>query len=165
MPAQIRGNYGIDGVIDQELYRLPGGDPGKGVSAFARVFAGPQEQNQIGFYADGGLVFSGFVPGRGDDTFGVGLAYSTVSDRAVDFDKDALAFGTGAFVRNYEAVVEVNTGANCLGLDAAADVPIHLAPRRQYRKSQQARSCDRRCGCLRSQNQHQLLTLAPLNAS
>lgn len=108
IPAQVRGNYGIYGVIEQQLYRLPGGAPDKGISAFARVFAGPSEQNPVDLYADAGLVFSGFIPGRGDDVFGVALAYSKVSNRAIDLDNDARGFGLAVPVRNYEAVLELD---------------------------------------------------------
>jgi porin len=37
VPRTHTGDYGVYGVIDQMLWRLPGNDPKKGVGAFARV--------------------------------------------------------------------------------------------------------------------------------
>lgn len=107
-PAKRRGNFAIYGVIDQQLYRSPGEGGKAGVSTFARIIAAPSDVNFVDFYADTGLVFSGFVPGRPDDSFGVALGYSRVSDRARDRDRDAVAFGTGSVVHSHETIIEVN---------------------------------------------------------
>ena len=107
-PAKRRGNFAIYGVVDQQLYRSPGGVGKTGASSFARIVAAPSDVNFVDFYADMGLVFSGFVPGRPDDSFGVALGYSRVSDSARDRDRDAVAFGTGSVVHNHETIFEVN---------------------------------------------------------
>src|ERR1700730_10043168 len=41
------GDYGVYGVIDQMLWRLPGDDPKKGVGAFARASWSPSDRNLI----------------------------------------------------------------------------------------------------------------------
>jgi porin len=53
------GDYGVYGVVDQMLWRLPGDDPKKGFGAFARAFLSPSDRNLMDFYADAGLNFMG----------------------------------------------------------------------------------------------------------
>ena len=103
--ASLSGNFGFYGVIDQQIYR---GDAEKGVNVFARLSASPSDRNLIDFYADGGFVFSGFVPKRPDDNFGIAFAYANVSDRARAFDRDVAFVQAAALpVRSFEAVLEV----------------------------------------------------------
>jgi porin len=101
-PLRHDGNYGLYAVLDQMIYRLPGGDGSKGISIFARVAGSPSDRNQIDFYADAGLVFAGFIPVRPSDVFGVAFAYSKISDYASGFDRDSGL----SVVRDYESVVE-----------------------------------------------------------
>lgn len=112
--ARLRGNSGIYGVIDQQLFQLPGADTGKGIAAFARVMAAPDDRNVLSFYGDAGLVFSGFVAGRPGDAFGIAVAYSKVSDRAAALDQDARAFGAGSLVRDFEFDLELNYQAEII---------------------------------------------------
>jgi porin len=106
--ASLPGNFGLYGVIDQQIYRLPGDDADKGVNLFARLSASPSDRNLIDFYADGGFVFSGFIPQRPDDNFGIGLAYANISDQARAFDRDvAFAQAAALPVRSFEALLEI----------------------------------------------------------
>ncbi len=109
MPAQLRGDSGVYAMIDQQIYRPPGGDADKGVGIFGRVSVSPSDRNLIDFYADGGIVFSGMTPSRPDDKFGATLLYSHISNRASAFDNDQIAF-TGIMqpVRNSELVMELS---------------------------------------------------------
>lgn len=103
-----RGDTGLYGVVDQQIYRLPGDDPTKGVAIFARVSASPQDRNQISFYVDGGITFAGLIPGRPDDSFGASASYARISGRARGLDRDAVNFGaTGYPIRDYEGQLEV----------------------------------------------------------
>jgi len=98
------GNHGLYAVIDQMIYRLPGdGDP-KGISIFGRVAGSPSDRNQIDFFFDAGVVFSGFVPSRPSDVLGVAFAYSKISNDASGFDRDAEM----TIVRDYESVFEIS---------------------------------------------------------
>lgn len=107
-----RGNTGIYGVIDQQIWRPESGEPNKGVGFFLRGAGSPSDRNVIDLYFDGGLVFAGMVPGRPDDSFGFGLAYARISNAARDFDADDIAInGTLAPVRDYEAAFEANYAA------------------------------------------------------
>jgi porin len=92
-------NYGFYASIDQQIFALPG-DPSKGVNVFGRIAGAPAGRNAVDFYFDGGMVFSGFVQSRPDDSFGVGFAYAQVSD-------DALVNPAPDFDRKFEAVAEL----------------------------------------------------------
>ena len=99
-------NYGFYAIIDQQIFASSDGT--EAVSAFARVMGAPSDRNLIDFYADGGLVFSGFVTGRPNDTFGVAAAIAGISGRASDLDRDTIAFGTNVPIRNDEILLEAN---------------------------------------------------------
>ncbi|MBC8021405.1 MAG: carbohydrate porin [Methyloceanibacter sp.] len=96
-------NWGLYGIIDQLVWRVPGSEETKGVGIFARFVGAPQDRNLIDFYADGGVTFTGMIPGRPDDAFAVGFAYTNISDRVSAFDVD---FGEPV-PRNYEALIEI----------------------------------------------------------
>jgi porin len=96
-------NWGLYGIIDQLVWRVPGSEDPKGVGVFARFIGAPEDRNLIDFYFDGGITFSGMIPGRPDDGFAVGFAYTNISDDVSAFDVD---FGEPV-ARNYEALIEV----------------------------------------------------------
>ena len=96
-------NWGLYGIIDQLVWRVPGSEEPQGVGVFARVIGAPADRNLIDFYADGGVTFTGMIPGRPDDAFAVGFAYTNISDRVSAFDVD---FGEPV-ARNYEALIEI----------------------------------------------------------
>jgi len=79
-----------------------------GVTLFARAAYSPPDRNLIDFYADGGIGFVGFVPGRPIDRFGVGVAYMHISKSARQLDMDTQAFaGLPTPVRTAEGLIEV----------------------------------------------------------
>jgi porin len=108
MPLLHRGDYGIYGVIDQQLYRPSGGDGDSGVSVFARGSVSPSNQNLVNFYVDGGIVFGGMIPNRPCDRFGASVIYARFSDSVRGFDQDQINFGT-LFTppRDYETNLEL----------------------------------------------------------
>ena len=107
LAARLRGNGGVYAMIDQMLHRVPG-TTDQGLGAFARVSANPGDRNLIDFYVDGGFTWKGLIPGRGDDTFGVGVGYARISRDARALDRDTIAFtGTAMPVRSSEALIEV----------------------------------------------------------
>lgn len=100
------GNYGVYAIIDQQIFASADGS--ETVSAFARVMGAPSDRNLVDYYADGGLVFAGFVPGRPRDSFGVAAAIAGISERAKDLDRDTVSFGTNIPIRNDEILMEAN---------------------------------------------------------
>src|SRR3984957_15316356 len=69
------GNYGIYGVIDQELIH----SGGKNVGMFVRGGGAPADVNFVNWYIDGGFNFKGFIPGRNRDVARGGVAHSAIS--------------------------------------------------------------------------------------
>jgi porin len=102
-PGLIEGNnHGIYAIWDQMVARLDG--EGRNVAIFARVIGAPDDVNEIDFYAEGGLTITGPFAGRPSDLFGIGFAYTGLSDGAKTADRnDGLAV-----VRDYEALLEVS---------------------------------------------------------
>ncbi len=112
MPLMHRGDYGIYGVIDQQLYRPQGGDGDSGVSIFSRASVSPSNCNDVNFFIDGGIVFSGMIPSRPNDKFGASVIYARFSDSIRGFDQDRISFGT-LFTppRDYETNLELTYAA------------------------------------------------------
>jgi porin len=108
MPLMLRGDYGIYGVIDQQIYRPAGGDGDSGISVFSRASFSPSAQNTVNFFVDGGIVFAGMVPSRPKDVFGASVIYARFSDSVRGFDQDQINFGT-LFTppRDYETNLEL----------------------------------------------------------
>jgi porin len=106
-PEEHAGDSGVYGVIDQTLYRAPGTDD-QGLSGFARAGGVPNDRNLVNFYADGGLVYKGLVPGRPNDKVGIAAAYARVGDNARGLDADIGLFGGFLYpVRSSETVIEM----------------------------------------------------------
>ena len=97
-----RGNFGVYAIIDQQLYRPPGGDPQSGISVFSRMSLSPSDRNLINAYIDGGIVFAGLIPSRPKDRFGAGVIHARFSNSVHSIDPDTLAFtgNAGARPRN-----------------------------------------------------------------
>jgi porin len=102
-PLQHDGTYGIYGIIDQVIYKVPG-DDGRNVSVFGRVIGSPSDRNQIDSYFDTGIVFTGMLPRRPNDVFGVGMAFTGISDDASDFDRESGL----SVIRNHEVLLEIS---------------------------------------------------------
>jgi porin len=93
VPLMHRGDYGIYGIIDQQLYRLPGGAADSGISIFNRSSISPSDRNLVDVEIDGGIVFAGIIPTRPDDRFGASVIYSRFANRVRAFDQDQINFG------------------------------------------------------------------------
>ena len=67
---QHSGDVIAYGVIDQMLWRVPGGPGGRALSGFMRVSVAPDDRNAVSLYGDAGLTFRGLIefmaerPGR-----------------------------------------------------------------------------------------------------
>ena len=108
IPLMHRGDYGVYGVIDQQVYRPKGGDANSGIAVFSRGSVSPSNQNLVNFYLDGGIVFAGLVPKRPADTFGASIIYARFSDGIRGFDQDRINFGElSTPPRDYEMNLEL----------------------------------------------------------
>lgn len=107
VPNQLQTNYGLFVLYEQLLMRAAAGSD-KGIGFFARASAAPSDRNLIDLYLDGGLQFSGLIPSRANDTFGIALEYIRISNSAQQYNLDEQAFtGIAIPVRDYEAVLEL----------------------------------------------------------
>jgi porin len=117
-PVTHAGNHGLYGIVDQLIYKLPG-DGDKGIGWFLRTAVSPDKQNLIDFYFDTGLSFSGLVPRRPDDVFGLAFGYGRISNQARGFAEDTLAAAIAAGnprsnPLDFEAVFEVSYKAQII---------------------------------------------------
>jgi porin len=113
MPALHRGDSGIYGIVDQQLYRPKGGAANSGISVYARASISPSDRNLVDRYIDGGIVFNGLVPNRPDDKFGAAFIYAHFSNGVRALDQDSIALGAlTAPPRDYEANFEFSYAAH-----------------------------------------------------
>ena len=102
-----RGDSGVYGVFDQQLYAVPGSTDGDGIGAFVRVSVSPNDRNAVSAYIDGGLNFTGVVPGRPNDSFGIAGSHVRLSSRLRAFDRDVAALtGQPTPIRSAESSIE-----------------------------------------------------------
>jgi porin len=107
LPIQHRGNSGIYGLIDQQIFRKSADDSGPGLYATARVSFSPSDRNLIDAYLDGALNFQSMIDARPDDSFGFAGAFAKISSSARGADLDMNFFNsTFAPVRDHEALLE-----------------------------------------------------------
>lgn len=106
IPMRHRGNFSLYGVVDQMVWRQPDGP--RSVGVFARVMGAPDDRNLIDVSLNAGVNVKAPLPGRDNDSFGIGYGWARVSGSASGLDADTGRFNGTAFpVRNAEHFVEV----------------------------------------------------------
>jgi porin len=78
--------------FDQYLWS-PKGQPDKGIGAFFRFGISDGVANPVKYAYNVGIGGNGIVPGRPDDSFGVGWARTSFSDNLIPFLRDRLGLG------------------------------------------------------------------------
>ena len=133
IPATHFGNFGIYGVIDQQIYRLPHGESDSGISIYSRASLSPSDRNLVDTYIDGGIVFAGLIPTRAKDRFGAGFIYARFSDSVSGFDQDQIAYtGVPGSLRDREISVELTYVAQVIsGWSVQPDVQYISHPNGQ----------------------------------
>ena len=126
---RFRGDDGLYGMLDQTLFREEGATD-RGASAFVRLSAVPGDRNLIDLYIDSGLAYKGLLPGRPNDTLGLGLIVSRIGTAARGYDRDALLLGEGTGpIRSSEAVWELTYQAEIVpGLTVQPDFQYVMRP-------------------------------------
>jgi len=107
---RLNANRGAYAVVDQQLYRSTrkGAEENDGITAFGRVAGLPADRNLVDFAFDAGLRFSGMVPGRPSDEFGVAVGYNRISSSVAGLDRDAIVLtGTVTPIRSSEIIAEL----------------------------------------------------------
>ncbi len=105
IPRTDRGNFSLYGVVDQMVWRQPHGP--RSVGVFARFMGAPGDRNLIEFSFNGGMVLNAPLPGRDNDTVGIGYGFAQASDSASALDRDQATFGNPVPVRGTEHFIEV----------------------------------------------------------
>lgn len=101
-----RGNFSVYGVVDQMLWRESHGP--SAVAAFARIMAAPGDRNPIDLSINAGINVKAPLPGRGDDSFGIGYGLAHVGAHLRALDRDSGLFsGLAHPVRSAEHFVEL----------------------------------------------------------
>ena len=105
-PLSHKGNYSIYAVADQLIWENAPGSA-QGLAVFGRAMGSPDDRNQLSFSFNGGLSMKGLLPGRDDDTSGLGIGYVKVSSSLRGLDSDTANLN-GAYypVRTGETFVE-----------------------------------------------------------
>jgi porin len=106
MPRMHRGNYSVYAVVDQMIWQ-PDPEGPQSVGLFLRAMGAPADRNLITFSANGGVTLKAPLPGRDNDTAGIGFGVAQVSSVAAQLDRDT-GFYTGTHypVRSTETFIE-----------------------------------------------------------
>jgi porin len=105
-----RNDWSVYAVVDQMVWHAPGAEAAdQGIGVFARVMGAPGDRNLISFFADVGVTWKGSIPGRDDDTVGLGVGYARIGSSARRLDTDYIYYGTGGYtpLRRNETVLEL----------------------------------------------------------
>ena len=106
-PLMRHNNFGVYGVMDQVLWR-PDPQGARAVGVFARVMGGPGDRNLLNFSVNTGITLKAPLPGRDNDTLGLGYGLARISSTASNLDKDTAFFsGTGVPIRSCESFIEL----------------------------------------------------------
>ena len=107
MPLSHSGNYSVYAVADQLIWRAPG-TKDQGIGVFARVTGTSGDRNLVSAFINVGATWKGAIPGRPDDTIGLGAGIARISDNARAADGDFAFFsGTAYPQRSSETVLEL----------------------------------------------------------
>jgi porin len=106
-PRMHQGNFSFYAVADQAVWQPDPQGP-RSIGVFARLMGAPADRNLVSFGVNAGLDLKAPLPGRDDDTFGVGFGVAKVSGVASALDSDTGFFtGTPYPVRGSETFIEV----------------------------------------------------------
>jgi porin len=106
-PFTHQGDYAVYAVAEQMIWR--GSETERTLSAFVRPMLAPlQDRNLVVFSASGGLALKDPLPGRKNDTAGIGFAYAHVSAAATEYSLDAATYNPAVYTpkRGDEIAIE-----------------------------------------------------------
>jgi len=107
IPLMHKGNYSVYAVADQMVWRPDLQGP-RSLGVFARAMAAPPDRNLISFSANGGATLKDPLPGRDNDTSGIGFGVAKVSADAGALDQATAFFTqTNYPTRTVETFIEV----------------------------------------------------------
>lgn len=106
--ALLRTNaWSMYAIADQMVWREPG-TKDQGVGVFGRVMGASSDRNLVNVFVNVGATWKGAIPGRDDDTVGLGIGYARIGDRARRYDTDVAFYTNPTFPqRTSETVLEL----------------------------------------------------------
>ncbi len=105
-PRRHHNDWSVYGAFDQLVFRPAGAKEG-GAGLFLRAAGAPGDRNQVNVFADGGVTYKGAF-GRADDTMGIGVLWTRISDNARAADAAASSLDGGLTpIRSSETVLEL----------------------------------------------------------
>ena len=107
IPRERLHNYSVYAVADQMVWR-PDEKAPQALGVFARLMGAPGDRNLISLSTNAGVTLKAPLPGRDNDTLGLGFGVAKVSSAAQGLDS-ATAFyaGTAYPVRSSETFLEL----------------------------------------------------------
>jgi porin len=105
-PKMRRNNYSLYGVFDQAVWRPDPSSP-RTIGVFARIMGAPGDRNLVSFSVNAGVTMKAPLPGRDDDTFGIGWGIAKLSGNAIAFDRDSNTFSGPTPIRSNENFIEI----------------------------------------------------------
>jgi porin len=102
----------------------------RGLNSWLRLGFCPQSYNPLSIYTDGGLVYTGLIPGRKEDKTGVAFCYGQVSSGYMN-----LGNAQGIPGPSFEAVIEFTHSirlAPAIALQPDVQYVLHPGGSRQY---------------------------------
>lgn len=106
-PLLRTNNWSLYAVADQMVWRVPG-TKDQGIGVFGRVTGISNDRNLVNFFVNAGVTWKGAIPGRADDTVGLGIGFARIGARARRYDGDVAFFSGGYYpVRTSETVLEL----------------------------------------------------------
>ena len=107
VPRMHHGDASVYAVLDQTVWRPAPHSP-RALAVFLRVMGAPADRNLISFSANGGVTLKDPLPGRANDTAGIGFGVAKVSAAAAALNQDTAFFtGQATPVRGTEAFIEL----------------------------------------------------------
>ncbi len=107
LPVLRRPNFSVYAVIDQMIWRPAPASP-RALGVFLRPMGAPGSRNQLDFSVNAGVTLKAPLPGRDNDTFGIGFGIARLGDHARAFDRDVALFSGSPFPpRSAETFIEV----------------------------------------------------------
>ena len=108
-PQRFKGNYSLYASFDQAIWRDANTD-NQGPNVFASVHVSPQsDRNQVNWFVEGGLAYTGLVDGRPLDQAAIGFAYMNMSSSyANNVQYQNQYQGTNQPIPNFESFIELD---------------------------------------------------------
>jgi porin len=92
-PRAVAGNYGFYFVADQAVWQNKSdSNQPKEIDLFLRGGNAQADRSVFDYYCDGGITFTGFIPGRPLDLFGVATAYGNIADGLLGYVEGGAEF-------------------------------------------------------------------------